>query len=117
MSQKSLTQQLTPMSAPVETLLLICEKCGAKKSVEDHENPSVSLQKRLKMRIREVLKPGEGRAVLTSCLSICPENAITIGFIDPAKYNATMQFHVLHEGNLEEATDLLFQQFFLKRLK
>lgn len=117
MSQKSIEKRLICTVAPVETLLLICEKCGKKKVVDDHENPSLSLKKRLKARLKEMPQPKAQRAITTSCLGICPEDAITIGFIDSAQSDATIHFYILQEKNLEKATDILFQQFFLKKLE
>ena len=114
MGQKTLKKQLIPIPASVKTLLLICEKCGKKQGVDAQENSSIRLQKKLKARIKETLKPGEGRAITTSCMGICPEAAITIGYIDSLHQNMTVQFYILEEKDLEKAADYLFQQFFLK---
>jgi predicted metal-binding protein len=71
---------LTPAIAPVSNaLILICEKCGAKLVGEGTENPSRLLQKALKEKIRADERKGEIRAVVSSCMDICPESKIAIG--------------------------------------
>jgi hypothetical protein len=64
--------------SPVDTaLILICEKCGKKLNSEN--NPAVYLQQSLKTEIKQQNLKGKVRAVLSSCLDICPENRIAVG--------------------------------------
>lgn len=107
-------KKLMPAPAPVETLLLICEKCGKKQVLEGEENPSIQIQKQLKARIKEALKPGMARAVTTSCLNICPVNAIAIGYLDSLPQNTSAKFFLLKEKDVDQAVNNLFQQFCLK---
>lgn len=107
-------KKITPTPIPVQTLLLICEKCGKKQILEDEENPSIKIQKKLKARIKETLKPGTVRAITTSCMNICPIDAIAIGYVDSLKQNTSAQFFLLNEKNTEHAANELFQQFCMK---
>lgn len=114
--KKNSLPSLLPVASPVGSLLLICEKCGQKQIPTDQENPSKALQKHLKMRIRETMKPGTARTVTTSCLSICPVEAITVGYIDCQEKPQSSQFYLLPKMTTEEASDLLFEQFFLQKV-
>jgi Fe-S-cluster-containing hydrogenase component 2 len=107
-------KKLTPAPAPVQTLLLICEKCGKKQALEGEENPSIQIQRQLKSRIKETLKPGMARAITTSCMNICPVNAIAIGYLDSLQQNTSAQFFLLNEKDTNQAATDLFQQFCLK---
>ncbi len=111
---KNILETLTPTPAPVQTLLLICEKCGKKQVSEDEENPSVKIQRQLKARIKETLQPGMVRAITTSCMNICPINAIAIGYFDSLQQNTSAQFFLLHEKDTNQAVNDLFQQFCTK---
>ncbi len=107
-------KKLTPILAPVQTLLLICEKCGKKQVLEGEENPSIQIQRQLKARIKETLKPGMARAITTSCMNICPVNAIAIGYFDSLQQNTSAHFFLLNEKDTDQAANDLFQQFCLK---
>lgn len=106
---------LTKTDAPVDSLILICEKCGKKKVQADQENPSSLIQKKIKVKIREELAPGTARAILTSCMNICPANAITIGHIEAITGATQAQFFLLNENDANTATELLFSQFLQKK--
>lgn len=96
---------------PVETLILICEKCGKKLVQNEQENPSSLIQKSLKMQIKQELPPGTARAITTSCMSVCPSNAITIARVPPLKENPAAQFYILHEKDVEKAKKFIFDEF------
>lgn len=114
--KKNSPSSLLPVAKPVESLLLICEKCGQKQMMTEQENPSQALQKHLKMRIREAMKPGAARTVTTSCLSICPVDAITVGYVGCQESSPSPEFYLLPKMTTDEASDLLFEQFFLKKV-
>jgi predicted metal-binding protein len=66
--------------APVsEALILICEKCGKKLVGEQDVNPSRDLQQSLKARIQSEGYKGRVRALVTSCMDVCPSGEIAIG--------------------------------------
>lgn len=75
--------QIETTAAPVtEALIFICEKCGKKIGNADRENPSRDLQQDLKAMIRESGSKGVIRAALTSCIDLCPKNAIAVAIVD-----------------------------------
>lgn len=59
-----------------EALVLICEKCCEKQSVELKE-----LRKEVKETLREQGRKGELRVVSSSCLGICPKDKVTMGVV------------------------------------
>lgn len=66
------------VEAPVKkAVVMICEKCGAKLSPEG-TNLSREIQQTLKAEIKGRLGKGVIRAVVTSCLDLCPEGKITV---------------------------------------
>jgi predicted metal-binding protein len=70
--------KITPAKSPVsEALILICEKCGKKLSNSD-ENPARALQAALKEKIKSDGNKGVIRAVITSCMDVCPKDEIAI---------------------------------------
>lgn len=101
---------LEKTSAPVETLILICEKCGKKLTQDEQNNPSSVIQKNLKSRIKQELPPRTARAIITSCMNICPSGAITVAKIAPLHRNTDAQFYILHDKDAEKAASLIFEQ-------
>ncbi len=81
---------MKPVETPVETFILICEKCGKKLSANDgDESPSRDLQKALKSLAKNGPLDGalksKVRPVVTSCMNICPEGQIAMGVIEFGK--------------------------------
>jgi len=105
---------LEKIPAPVETLILICEKCGKKLVQEEQDNPSSLIQKKLKSRIKQELPLRTARAITTSCMNVCPSGAITVAKIAPLQENTTTQFYTLSEKDIDEASDLIFDELIKK---
>ena len=105
---------LEKIFAPVETLILICEKCGKKLVQEEQNNPSSVIQKNLKSRIKQELPLGAARAITTSCMNICPSGAITVAKIAPLQANTTAQFYTLQEKDIDKASDFIFEELIKK---
>lgn len=106
---------LVSISSPIEDVLLICEKCGKKQiSQEGETNPAIVIQQDLKLRIRATLPAGTARAVLTGCLSVCPDNAISVAHIN---IGSSPDFYLLPKSSSQAASNLLYQTFFLKHVK
>jgi predicted metal-binding protein len=75
--------KITSVKPPVsEALILICEKCGKKLSNSD-DNPSRALQSALKEKIKSDGNKGVLRAVITSCMDVCPKDEIAIAISKP----------------------------------
>lgn len=85
--------ELTPVPSPFsEALIVVCEKCGKKLVPEGADNPSKQLQLALKERIFQSGKKGVLRAVVTSCLDVCPNGAIAVGIFREKDGSGTRRF-------------------------
>ncbi len=70
--------------APVElALVLVCEKCG-RRVADSKKNPSHHLVSKLKRMTKNEFGKGAVRAVLTSCLDLCPDQRVAIAVIPTA---------------------------------
>jgi predicted metal-binding protein len=82
------SSKFTFIDSPVsDAVILICDKCGKKLESDFDENPSRRLQKEIKSEIKSTIGKERVRAVLTSCLDVCPKNEIAIG-ISFTKFNS-----------------------------
>jgi predicted metal-binding protein len=88
-------------------LILICEKCGKKLSDSD-DNPARELQKILKETIKETGHKGEAKAVLTSCMDLCPKDAIAVSF---ARTDSENEFFIV-SGKPKNIADEICQKMF-----
>jgi hypothetical protein len=60
-----------------KALVLVCEKCG-KRLKSDDDNPSRALASRLKKLSKKRFGKGEVRALVTSCMDVCPDDQVSI---------------------------------------
>jgi predicted metal-binding protein len=104
MKQTKLTPHVSPVS---EALILICEKCGKKLVADSEPNPARELQLLLKEKIKTQGKKGQLRAVITSCMDLCPPGEIAICISVTAGKN---RYFTLEGGDSEAASRLLFEQ-------
>ena len=96
-----------PVTSPVsEALILICEKCGKKLSRVPDDNPSRTIQLRLKEEIRADGSKGKLRCVLTGCMDVCPDRAIAVGFSRTEKPDQFFTF----TGQPEEAAQVILEK-------
>jgi predicted metal-binding protein len=102
------------VDSPVTTgLILVCEKCGKRLEKDHDENPSRKLVSRLKKSSRDLFGKGEVRAVLTSCLDICPENRISVVVIPTAIGAATVaatRFLAVKASDLDETSKKILKE-------
>jgi predicted metal-binding protein len=98
---------LSPATSPVsEALILICEKCGKKLSRTADDNPSRTIQLRLKEEIRAEGSKGKLRCVLTGCMDVCPSGAIAVGISRTEKPDQFCTF----KGQPEEAARVILEK-------
>lgn len=62
-------------------VVLICEKCG--KKLGGDLNPSVLLKDEIKKTLITENLWGEVRVLNSTCLDICPDQKIAVGFVNP----------------------------------
>lgn len=104
-SDKHSSVEFTPVPSPVsEALILVCEKCGKKLVGEGEDNPSKTLQLALKDRIKEQGKKGVLRAVVTSCMDVCPKGEIAVGILRMEDGAKAREFYTVR-GKVEKAAD------------
>ena len=95
--------------APVSTgMIWICEKCGYKLSDSDHDSPARSLQKAIKSRISENKRKREVRALVTSCMNICPSKKIAVALAD-LKGGKVRFLELAYQGDVERSADELYR--------
>lgn len=70
-----------------EAMIFICEKCGKKIASDAANNPAREIVDTLKAEIKANGHKGKLRAVLTSCMDICPENEIAMAISRPIASN------------------------------
>jgi len=71
-----------------ENLILICEKCGKKMGAADPvtgENPAIALKDWSKKQLLKKSLWGKTRAVVSSCLDVCPEGKVAVAFVSDRK--------------------------------
>jgi predicted metal-binding protein len=94
--------RMNDIPSPVsEALILVCEKCGKKLVSGDAENPSKTLQMSMKEKIKEDHGKGVYRAVITSCMDICPKDEIAIAIL---RQNGSNEFMTV-TGDTESLRD------------
>lgn len=74
---------MKPTDAPISSALIaICEKCGRKISGRDDDgNVSRQVQKAIKAEIADLGRKSEFRAVVSSCLHVCPEGTVAVAVL------------------------------------
>jgi hypothetical protein len=98
--------KLHEVTAPFsETVILVCEKCGAKTCKDPSiENPSRKLQQSLKEEIKRRNENTKQRAVLSSCLNICPEEAISLAILQLGRERSS-SFFTINVHDSSQATE------------
>lgn len=92
------------VEAPVqESMLWICEKCGFKLAGKNDENPSRSLQKLVKKRLSEEGRKRQVRAMVTSCMNICPKGKISACIVHFGNARPSTRFYEFELGKNSEA--------------
>ena len=97
------------VKSPVQaSLILICEKCAKKLQVQgtetEVENLTRKMHKSLKSEIEITGKKGIVRALVSSCLDICPEGKIAAAVIP---VNSPSHFYVFDPAQSAKASETL----------
>lgn len=103
--------KLKPTPSPVsEAMILICEKCGKSFASDSNESPSRAVQQDLKAKIKDLGKKGQWRAVVTSCMDICPKDEIAIGISWSESLGGQDEFFTVNSANPEVVTPLVIDK-------
>jgi predicted metal-binding protein len=101
-SEKNPSSLLEEAESPVNSaLILICEKCGKKliDSDDSEKNPSRLIQKEMKSLIAEEIGKKEMRALVTTCMNICPKGKIATCLVPTGKNADAPKFY---EADLDD---------------
>jgi hypothetical protein len=96
-----------PVDAPVDiALVLVCEKCG-KHLGPDGKNASPHLASKLKRCFKRRLERGQARAILTSCMDVCPEDRVTVVVVP--SHRGPAQYCEMDVSDLDAASDAVLE--------
>jgi predicted metal-binding protein len=102
---------MQPIDAPVSNaLVLVCEKCGKRLDSDFDENPSRQLVSRLKKLAKKRFGRGEVRAVLTSCMDICPDDRVSVALITFKGAASNTQFFTVKLDDPDETSHRILRQ-------
>ncbi|MBC7658726.1 MAG: hypothetical protein H7249_03375 [Chitinophagaceae bacterium] len=65
-----------------QTMIWMCEKCGSKLSSDEHNNPTRLVQKALKSIISEHKDKRNMRAMVSTCMNMCPKEKIAASIVN-----------------------------------
>src|SRR5580658_3254701 len=91
-------------------LILVCEKCGKRLDSDYDENPSRRLVSRLKKLAKKRFGRGEVRAVLTSCMDICPDDRLSVALVTLQGPASNTQFFTVKPGDPEETSQQILRE-------
>lgn len=91
-----------------EKMIWICEKCGFKLADDESENPTRKLQKALKSIIGDHKRKREVRAMVTSCMNVCPSRKIAAAIID-LKGQSPRFVECDFDGDVEKTAERLYK--------
>jgi hypothetical protein len=96
-----------------EAGLWICEKCG--KKLSEQANPALALRDRLRADGAAAGDKGRVRAMISSCMDLCPPRRVTVALVRTAGGAATEFFEIpeasLRPEALETTSRALRQRF------
>jgi predicted metal-binding protein len=99
------------IEAPVSNaLILVCEKCGKRLDSDFDENPSRRLISRLKKQAKKRFGRGEVRAVLTSCMDICPDDRVSVALVAFRGAASNTRFFAVKLDDPEETSERILRE-------
>jgi predicted metal-binding protein len=102
---------MQPIEAPVSNaLILVCEKCGKRMDSDFDENPSRRLVSRLKKLAKKRFGRGEVRAVLTSCMDICPDDRVSVALVTFRGAASNTRFFAVKVDDPEETSQRVLRE-------
>ena len=90
-------------------LVLVCEKCG-KRLDSDDKNPSRQLVSRLKKLAKKQFGKGEVRALTTSCMDICPDDAVSVAVTTLRGPQSGTRFYVASPEDIDGTSERILKE-------
>src|ERR1700761_275530 len=91
-------------------LILVCEKCGKRLDSDADKNPSRKLVSQLKKAAKRQFGKGEGRALATSCMDICPKDLVSVAITTLQGPNTGTRFFTLPLDDIEETSERIVKE-------
>jgi predicted metal-binding protein len=91
-----------------ETMIWICEKCAFKLAGNESDNLARGIQKAIKGLISDRKRKSEVRAMVTSCMNVCPTRKIAAGIAD-LKNGGVRFIECPYEGRIDETAEKLYR--------
>jgi predicted metal-binding protein len=91
-------------------LILVCEKCGKRLDSDSDENPSRQLVSRLKKLAKKRLGKGAVRALVTSCMDVCPEDRVTVAVVTLHGTARNTRFFTVSVDDTEETSERILRE-------
>jgi predicted metal-binding protein len=91
-------------------LILVCEKCGKRLDSDSDENPSRQLVSRLKKLAKKRLGKGEVRALVTSCMDVCPDDRVTVAVVTLHGATSNTRFFTVSVDDTEETSERILRE-------
>jgi predicted metal-binding protein len=102
--------RFTEEEAPVSNAMVwLCEKCGAKLSRDEATNPARSIQKAFKELVSEKKEKREIRAMVTTCMNVCPKEKMAAGIVD-VKSGKTRFISFEVKGSVADLAEDIYKQ-------
>jgi predicted metal-binding protein len=91
-------------------LILVCEKCGKRLDSDRDKNPSRQLVSRLKKLAKKRFGKGAVRAIATSCMDICPDDRISVAFIEFRGTTSNTRFFAVSGDDPDETGEQILRE-------
>jgi predicted metal-binding protein len=103
---RKISRLINAVGAPAScALVLVCESCGKRAA-----NTGGDSSKRLASRIKKICKrrweKGEVRAILTSCMNVCPDDRIAV-CIAPSAAQGTVTYLTIPADDVESSAEAI----------
>lgn len=101
---RKVSRLISPVEAPAScALVMVCESCG-KRAVDTGGDSSKRLASRIKKICKRRWEKGEVRAILTSCMNVCPDDRIAV-CIAPSAAQSTVSYLTVPADDVESSAE------------
>ncbi|MES2745477.1 MAG: hypothetical protein V4655_08615 [Bdellovibrionota bacterium] len=104
-SLEGLEESELPVS---DKMIWICEKCGFKLAEDETDNLTRRLQKAIKGIVSDKKRKREVRAMVTSCMNVCPPGKIAASIVD-LKSGGARFIEFEYKGDIDKTAEKLYE--------